>query len=66
MSKRKYQYEQEVKENSFIYNAWFYYLRLVESGENPDVVKETYERAIPNVLPTKVMNTEILTILNLY
>ncbi|XP_046836382.1 protein crooked neck [Vespa crabro] len=53
VSKRKYQYEQEVKENPSNYDAWFDYLRLVESEGNPDVVRETYERAIANVPPTK-------------
>lgn len=54
VSKRKYQYEQEVKENPSNYDAWFDYLRLVESEGNVDVIRETYERAIANVPPTKV------------
>ncbi|XP_033331607.1 pre-mRNA splicing factor crn [Megalopta genalis] len=53
VSKRKYQYEQEVKENPSNYDAWFDYLRLVESEGNADVIRETYERAIANVPPTK-------------
>ncbi|XP_031830470.1 pre-mRNA splicing factor crn [Nomia melanderi] len=53
VSKRKYQYEQEVKENPSNYDAWFDYLRLVESEGNVDVIRETYERAIANVPPTK-------------
>lgn len=54
VSKRKYQYEQEVKENPSNYDAWFDYLRLVESEGNVDIIRETYERAIANVPPTKV------------
>ena len=54
VSKRKYQYEQEVKENPSNYDAWFDYLRLVESEGDIDVIRETYERAIANVPPTKV------------
>lgn len=54
VSKRKFQYEQEVKENPSNYDAWFDYLRLVESEGNPEVIRETYERAIANVPPTKV------------
>ncbi|RLU15146.1 hypothetical protein DMN91_012140 [Ooceraea biroi] len=53
VSKRKHQYEQEVKENPSNYDAWFDYLRLVESEGNADVIRETYERAIANVPPTK-------------
>ncbi|KZC11309.1 Protein crooked neck [Dufourea novaeangliae] len=53
VSKRKYQYEQEVNENPSNYDAWFDYLRLVESEGNVDIIRETYERAIANVPPTK-------------
>ncbi|OAD56338.1 Protein crooked neck [Eufriesea mexicana] len=58
VSKRKYQYEQEVKENPSNYDAWFDYLRLVESEGNVEVIRETYERAIVNVPPTKELDTE--------
>jgi crooked neck len=54
VSKRKYQYEQEVQENPSNYDAWFDYLRLVESEGNINIIRETYERAIANVPPTKV------------
>lgn len=53
VSKRKFQYEEEVKANPNNYDAWFDYLRLVESEGNPDQIRETYERAIANVPPTK-------------
>ncbi|XP_065345584.1 crooked neck-like protein 1 [Cloeon dipterum] len=53
VSKRKFQYEEEVKANPSNYDAWFDYLRLVESEGNPDTIRETYERAISNVPPTK-------------
>uniref|UniRef100_A0A6M2DU41 Putative cell cycle control protein crooked neck n=1 Tax=Xenopsylla cheopis TaxID=163159 RepID=A0A6M2DU41_XENCH len=53
VSKRKFQYEQEVQENPTNYDAWFDYLRLVENEGNVDVIRETYERAIANVPPTK-------------
>ncbi|XP_043472964.1 protein crooked neck [Leptopilina heterotoma] len=52
VSKRKHQYEQEVKENPSNYDAWFDYLRLVESEGEVEIVRETYERAIANVPPT--------------
>lgn len=64
VSKRKFQYEEEVKANPSNYDAWFDYLRLVESEGNADIIRETYERAIANVPPTKVCRysyTKILT-----
>lgn len=53
VSKRKFQYEQEVKENPNNYDAWFDYLRLVENDGSIDDIRETYERAIANFPPTK-------------
>ncbi|GLH13058.1 Protein crooked neck [Gryllus bimaculatus] len=53
VSKRKFQYEEEVKANPTNYDAWFDYLRLVESEGNLEIIRETYERAIANVPPTK-------------
>uniref|UniRef100_A0AAQ5YTB9 Crooked neck-like protein 1 n=1 Tax=Amphiprion ocellaris TaxID=80972 RepID=A0AAQ5YTB9_AMPOC len=51
VSKRRFQYEEEVKANPHNYDAWFDYLRLVESDADPDTVREVYERAIANVPP---------------
>ncbi|KAM4713685.1 LOW QUALITY PROTEIN: crooked neck-like protein 1 [Anableps anableps] len=51
VSKRRFQYEEEVKANPHNYDAWFDYLRLVESDTDPDTVREVYERAIANVPP---------------
>ncbi|XP_027718185.1 crooked neck-like protein 1 [Vombatus ursinus] len=52
LSKRRFQYEEEVKANPHNYDAWFDYLRLVErDAEEPDIVREVYERAITNVPP---------------
>lgn len=56
VSKRKYQYEQEVAENPTNYDAWFDFLRLVENEGQVEVVRETYERAIANVPPSKDKN----------
>ena len=36
----------QVKENPMNYDAWFDYIRLVESEGGEDTVRETYERAI--------------------
>lgn len=54
VSKRKYQYEEQVKENPLNYDAWFDYLRLMESEGNVDTTRETYERAIANVPPSRL------------
>ncbi|XP_069464176.1 crooked neck-like protein 1 [Ambystoma mexicanum] len=51
VNKRRFQYEEEVKANPHNYDAWFDYLRLVESDTEPDTVREIYERAIANVPP---------------
>ena len=53
-------YEQEVKANPHNYDAWFDYLRLLESDGDVDQVREVYERAIANVPPSKV-STAIVT-----
>uniref|UniRef100_F7C9W4 Crooked neck-like protein 1 n=1 Tax=Macaca mulatta TaxID=9544 RepID=F7C9W4_MACMU len=51
VSKRRFQYEEEVKANPHNYDAWFDYLRLVESDAEAEAVREVYERAIANVPP---------------
>lgn len=53
VSKRKFQYEQEIVENPTNYDAWFDYLRLIESEGDAETIRETYERAIANVPPSK-------------
>jgi crooked neck len=53
VSKRKFQYEEEVKANPNNYDAWFDCLHLVESEGDLDIIRETYERAVANVPPTK-------------
>ncbi|XP_029196374.1 crooked neck-like protein 1 [Acropora millepora] len=53
VSKRKFQYEEEVKTNPNNYDAWFDYLRLMESESEPDAVREVYERAIANIPPAE-------------
>lgn len=39
------------KANPHNYDAWFDYLRLVESDADSDTIREVYERAIANVPP---------------
>lgn len=53
VSKRKFQYEQEILQNPTNYDAWFDFLRLIEGEGEVDVTRETYERAIANIPPTK-------------
>ena len=40
--------------NPMNYDAWFDYLRLMEADGNMEQIRETYERAIANVPPSKV------------
>ncbi|KAL2300365.1 hypothetical protein Nmel_012338 [Mimus melanotis] len=56
-SKRRFQYEEDVKANPYNYNAWFDYLRLLESNVDAEIVREVYETAIPNVPPPSRRNT---------
>lgn len=46
VSKRRFQYEEELKEHPFNYDTWFDYVRLEESTGDADRVREVYERAI--------------------
>ena len=55
-----------MKANPNNYDAWFDYLRLVESEGNLDVIRETYERAIANVPPTKVSDLMLLPVVLTY
>ncbi|KAL3101196.1 hypothetical protein niasHT_027952 [Heterodera trifolii] len=51
-SKRRHQYEEQVKENPFNYDAWFNYVRLLMAEEADRAeVEECFERAISNVPP---------------
>ncbi|KAI0987533.1 hypothetical protein GJ496_010214 [Pomphorhynchus laevis] len=49
MSKRKFQYEEELNKNGYDYDTWFDYIRLLEKESTADVVREAYERAIAHV-----------------
>ncbi|KAG6520037.1 crooked neck-like protein 1 [Zingiber officinale] len=53
ISKRRFQYEEEVRKNPLNYDSWFDYIRLEENGGNKDMVREVYERAIANVPPAE-------------
>ena len=53
ISKRRFQYEEEVKANPMNYDAWFDLIRLVEEETPVEQVREVYERAISNVPPSQ-------------
>ncbi|KAF2761683.1 putative cell cycle control protein [Pseudovirgaria hyperparasitica] len=52
LSKRRVQYEEQVKENPKNYDTWFDYARLEETSGDVDRVRDVYERAIAQVPPT--------------
>ena len=54
MSKRKFQYEEALKENPHDYDTWFDYVRMLEADGNEELIREMYERAISHVPPVKV------------
>eukprot|EP00898_Chlorokybus_atmophyticus_P002064 jgi/Chlat1/2859/Chrsp194S00790 len=51
VSKRRFHYEEEIKQNPSNYDVWFDYARLEESNVDKDKVREVYERAIANIPP---------------
>ncbi|TGZ65990.1 hypothetical protein CRM22_005583 [Opisthorchis felineus] len=53
LSKRKFQYEEEVQANPHNYDVWFDYVRLMEEEGSVDQTREIYERAVANVPPIK-------------
>lgn len=53
LSKRRVQYEEEIKENPKNYDVWFDYARLEETSGDVDRVRDVYERAIAQIPPTQ-------------
>ena len=53
LSKRRVQYEEQVKENPKNYDAWIDYARLEETTGDADRVRDVYERAIAQIPPTQ-------------
>jgi crooked neck len=51
LSKRRVQYEEQLKENSRNYDAWIDYAKLEETLGDPDKVRDVYERAIAQMPP---------------
>eukprot|EP00466_Bigelowiella_natans_P021661 jgi/Bigna1/56574/estExt_Genewise1Plus.C_1060008 len=53
LSKRRFQYEEEIRDNPLNYDAWFDYIRLEEAKGKKDRIREVYERAISNKPPVQ-------------
>lgn len=51
VGKRRFQYEEELKQNISNYDAWFDYVRLEETYGDLDKTRDVYERAIANIPP---------------
>eukprot|EP00026_Physarum_polycephalum_P003608 Phypoly_transcript_03621.p1 GENE.Phypoly_transcript_03621~~Phypoly_transcript_03621.p1 ORF type:complete len:661 (+),score=148.16 Phypoly_transcript_03621:136-2118(+) len=51
ISKKRFQYEEEIKINSTNYDVWFNYARLEETNGDTEKTREVYERAIANIPP---------------
>ncbi|VDO41226.1 unnamed protein product, partial [Onchocerca flexuosa] len=50
VSKRRHQYEEQIAENSYNYDAWFDYIRLLQNEKiDREEMEDTFERAIANV-----------------
>ena len=52
-SKKRFQYEEQVRRDPLVYDTWFDYVKLEESQAQLDVARtrDVYERAIANVPP---------------
>lgn len=54
LSKRRVQYEEQIKENPKNYDVWFDYSRLlIETSQDPDRIRDVFERAIAQIPPTQ-------------
>ncbi|KAJ1985933.1 NineTeen Complex (NTC) component [Dimargaris cristalligena] len=51
LAKRRLQYQEEVAKNPHNYDAWFDYTRLEENAGRPELIRDTYERAIAEFPP---------------
>mmetsp|Transcript_46950 Transcript_46950/g.92422 ORF Transcript_46950/g.92422 Transcript_46950/m.92422 type:complete len:684 (-) Transcript_46950:136-2187(-) len=51
LSKRRFQYEEQLKENPRNYDVWFDYIRLEEGAADVEKTRTVFERAIANLPP---------------
>lgn len=49
--KRKLKYEEDLKQNILDYDTWFDYVRLLETEQDLEVIRDAYEKAIAQVPP---------------
>lgn len=50
VSKRRHQYEKQIAENSYNYDAWFDYIRLLQNEKvDREEMEDTFERSIANI-----------------
>lgn len=53
LSKRRFQYEEQLKANPRNYDVWFDYIRLEENANETTKIRTVYERAISHVPPAQ-------------
>lgn len=53
LSKRRVQYEEQLRENPRNYDIWFDFARLEETAGDPERVRDIYERAIAQIPPSQ-------------
>ncbi|CAG8886371.1 unnamed protein product [Penicillium egyptiacum] len=53
LSKRRVEYEEQLKENPRNYDIWFSFARLEEISGDPERVRDIYERAIAQIPPSQ-------------
>ncbi|KAG2493851.1 hypothetical protein HYH03_008067 [Edaphochlamys debaryana] len=54
VSKRRFQYEEEVAKSPYNYDAWFDYIKLEEGTGDVERTREVYERAVAQLPPSAV------------
>ena len=59
-SKRKFQYDEALKENKYDYDTWFDYVRMLEADGNIENIRDVYERAIACQPPSLVSIKNII------
>lgn len=53
INKRRFIYEEQLKDSPHNYDTWFDYIRLMENEADIEATRKVYERAISNIPPKK-------------
>ena len=53
-------WKKDLKENILDYDTWFDYIRLLESEENIEEIRDAYEKAIAQIPPINVKSISFL------